>query len=404
MKKKIDVKNLKMGMYIADLDRPWIETPFLFQGFTLESEEDLSRLLDICEHVFIDTEKGEDETASTAIAQEHFYSTPIEDEIKISKEIYTKAKTQLINAFHDFRLGKNVDAVSTKIMVTEMVDSVIRNPDALMLLSHLRDKDEHAAAHGLNVCILTLTFGRHLGFSKEQLKEIGIGALLHDIGEVEIPNEIIANRKTLTPEQREILRGHTQLGRDILSKNPDLPKSAAEIAYTHHERRDGSGFPRKLEKDEITFFSKIVGIVNVYDTVTASYDDRGAVVATEALKNMYQWRDKLFDADLIEQFIQCIGIYPIGSVVELSTDEVGIIISVPPKHRLSPKIMLVRDSSKQPYYPPRILNLYEHKDSDNNASYEIKRVLPPDAYGIDLKSYLLREVSFEVQQARIGEV
>jgi len=410
MRKKIDVRNLRMGMFVAELDKPWIETPFLFQGFVLDSKRDMARLMLLCEHVYIDTDKGDDyvetrvqrrvipatERKTTIQNRQHYYNTPVEDELKVSRDIYSKAKTHLIALFRDIRLGKSVDAVSSKLVVSKMADSIIRNPDALMLLSHLRDKAEQSATHGLNVCILALTFGRHLGFSSQQLREIGIGALLHDIGEIKLPDELLSNRRNLTTEQQALLQTHTQLGYDILSKNPDIPKSAAEIALSHHERKDGSGYPRRLEGDEISYYSKIVGIVNVYDTVTSNYDDRGSVIATDVLKNMYHWRDTLFDADLIEQFIQCIGIYPIGSVIELSTGEVGIVISVPPQHHLSPKIMIVRDSNKNPYYPPRVINMYDLRDSEEADDIEIIRVLPPDAFGIDLKSYLLREAPAEV--------
>jgi HD-GYP domain-containing protein (c-di-GMP phosphodiesterase class II) len=223
--------------------------------------------------------------------------------------------------------------------------------------------------------------------------ELGVAALLHDIGEVKIPAEVLNKNGLLNQEERKLVESHTLLGADILKDATDLPGSAVEVALSHHERYNGKGYPAGIPNDKITTMAKIVGIVDVYDSVTTQHNYRPGISSTEALKNMYNWRDELFDGELVERFIECLGIYPIGSVVELNTAEVGIIISATPGRRLQPKLMLVRDKNKKPYLPPKILDLSQYANS--GTRYDIIKVLAPTAYGIDLKSYLLREMPFE---------
>ncbi|MGD8742641.1 MAG: HD-GYP domain-containing protein, partial [Granulosicoccaceae bacterium] len=289
--------------------------------------------------------------------------------------------------------GNSLQTAAVKSLVREMVASILRNPDALVLLGSLHEQGEYAVAHSINVCTLTLNFARYLGYNQQQMYELGVAALLHDIGEVKIPADILNKNGLLNQEERKLVESHTLLGADILKDATDLPESAVEVALSHHERYNGKGYPAGIPNDKITTMAKIVGIVDVYDSVTTQHNYRPGISSTEALKNMYNWRDELFDGELVERFIECLGIYPIGSVVELNTAEVGIIISATPGRRLQPKLMLVRDKHKKPYLPPKILDLSQY--ASQGTRYDIIKVLAPTAYGIDLKSYLLREMPFE---------
>lgn len=397
-KRKVEIKDLKLGMYVTELDRPWLETRFMFQGFRIRSDRDVSRLGETCEFVYIDEAKSylPVEEKGKEVAPQNFevrpYETTFEDEIHSARDIHHRAQEYTKRMFEDVRLGKNIDVLGTKELVADMVRSILRNPDALLLLSNLKDRDEYLAMHAINVTILALTLGRHLGLSRGRLNELGLGGLLHDVGEMRVPEDILHKEGSLSAEENKIMKAHTDHGLEILTATAGLPLSTREIAHAHHERMNGSGYPRGIVGDEITYLSKIVAIVDVYDAVTSKRVYGRRITSIDALKNMYNWRNELFDADMVEQFIQCLGIYPIGSVVELNSGEVGIVISVEPKSRLLPKLMLVRNSEKRPYFPPKILNLAQYKPEDFRGSYEIKRVLEPDAYGIDLKSYLLREL------------
>ena len=413
MKEKLEVNELRKGMFVCELDRPWLESPFLFQGFLVDTDNKVDELRQLCKYVYIDTEKGEDNlskspspdsetskikpTHETDCVSQRPYLTNFEEEIKPAGKLREEASNYMAELFDDIRAGNSIDSDKTRKVVAGMVASILRNPDALMLLNNLRDNSEYAIAHSLNVCTLTLAFGRYLGFKPAELIEIGMGALLHDVGEIRVPKEIMSKKGLLSKEENLLMQTHTQHGVDILKHSNGIPDTVIEIARTHHERSNGQGYPSGLREDDIAYFARIVGIVDVYDSVTSNHNHRDSINSTEALKNMYNWRNEMFDAKLVEQFIQCLGIYPVGSIVELDNGEVGIVISVALDKRLQPKLMLVRDEFKKAYTPPRIINLALHSGDSQSGRYEINKVLEPGDYGIDLKNYLLREMSVELE-------
>ena len=408
MKKKIDVKQLELGMYVAELDRSWLESPFLFQGFKLANEKDLKTLVDLCEFVYVDVDKsdfrdfearrrfiegsGQDE-ATTKVNLKLRPPKTFEDEIEEARQVHQDAEGYIAKVFENLRLGEPLQVEEAKVIVSEMINSIMRNPDALLLLSNLKAYDEGAVTHSMNVCTMALTFGRFLGLDKNQMHELGFAALLHDIGETKVPKHILEKRFGLSPEEVQQMQSHVELGAEILRQQKEIPASAIDVAYSHHERINGSGYPRKLQGDAISFFAKIIAILDVYDRLTHAAKHNRYVTSTNALKNMYDYRGRFFDSELIEKFIQCLGIYPVGSVVELNSGEVGVVISISPENHLLPKLMLVRDKQKKPIYPPTILNLMHYK-GEGGSRYSIAKVLQPNAYGIDLKKYMLREFSF----------
>jgi putative nucleotidyltransferase with HDIG domain len=412
MKIMVDTKDLKKGMYVSELDRPWLETPFLFQGFRITNAQEIQQIGEICSFVYVDPEKSvvplPDKTTGTVpnkkpAKKQTLHSTrpPLPYQIEFEKEfpkakaVYRQAVQRLDRVFKDVRTGQALNVQEIKITVSEVADSVIRNPDALMLLSALKNKREHSITHSVNVSTMSLIFGRYLGLEKKQLHELGTGALLHDIGEAQVPEYILYKCDDKSPQENEALQKHTYHGVELLQNTKGLPKSAVEIARDHHERDNGSGYPQKLLGSQVGLFTKIVAIVDVYDNVTSGLYGRPSITCTEALKNMYVWRDELFDSLLVERFIQCLGIYPVGSVVELNTGEIGIVIAINPDHRLLPKVLLVRDQDKRPYEPPKIMNLQQFCERDKSCKYEIRRVVKPDVFSIDIRNYILRELNLQ---------
>lgn len=405
MKRKIDISELRKGMYVCDLDRPWLESPFLFQGFLVNSDTELDEMRELCQFVYIDPERAvttDEEVVTTATEEQTIsdlrqrpYIRKFEDEIRPARELRAEATTYMEQIFNDVRAGKSIHGKQCRKVVAGLVASILRNPDALVLLSNLRDHDEYAVAHSINVCTLSLSFGRYMGLSASEMTELGMAALLHDVGEIRVSADIMHKEGLLSKEESLLMQTHTTHGADILRNSSDIPSSAINAALAHHERSNGQGYPGGLYEKDIDYYSRIVGMIDVYDSVTSSHTYRHCISSTEALKNMYNWRNTLFDASLIENFIQCLGIYPIGSVVELGSGEVGIVISVSLEQRLQPKLMLVRNSTKKAYMPPRIINLAQYTNDEYSSKYEVSKVLEPDAYGIDLKSYLLRELPLE---------
>jgi putative nucleotidyltransferase with HDIG domain len=408
MKRQIDISDLEIGMFVSDLDRPWIETPFLFQGFRITNQDELNKLSEICKFVIVDIEKSKiPVTKGQVVASEPVvnidtkkqpkpYTKTFEDEFDTAKAIYIESQKHVNKLFQDTRLGKNISMIEVTDTVSPLADSIFRNPDTLTLLSNIKAADEDLESHSINCCVLSLTFARHLGFDKSKTIELGIAALLHDIGEIQIPKEILQRRNNLSAEERKILESHTTLGANMLSGVKGIPHSAISVAQHHHERINESGYPDQLGADNIGLYTKIVSVIDVYDTLTAGESNQAPLSCSDALKHMYDWRNDLFDGVIVEQFIQCLGIYPIGSAVELNTGELGVVISIPEKNRLSPNIMLIKNAKGQTYLPPRIANmslLNKAAKENETEPLEITKVVVPEAIDLDLRNYVLRELN-----------
>lgn len=416
MKKKTDVNELEVGMYVAELDRPWRDTPFLFQGFEIRDADEIAELRRLCKFVYVLTESPEGRAASkrkppvTAPERtsaesstpsnfsipilnqlhprEHAGVTRYRDqttlgaEVQQAKGIERETKTALYNILDDARMGRSIDTNSAKQAVSQIVHSIIRNPDALVCLNQLKKKDEYTATHSLRVCVLALVFGRHLDFSVEQLNVLGIGALLHDIGKMRVPNEILNKPGRLTNEEFELMKTHVPHGVEILQKSKGILAASIDVARSHHERYDGSGYAIGSRADKIGLFGQIGAIADFYDAITSDRAYHSGMSAHDALRKLYELRDKDFHSTMAEQFIQCMGIYPIGSLVELNTGDVGVVISINRERRLKPCIALVLNSDKRPLDKRKILDLMHLPDLAPNSPVEIKTVLPSGTYGI----------------------
>lgn len=421
MKKKIAVHDLKPGMFVAALDRPWRGTPFLFQGFEIRSSDEIVALHDCCKHVYVLAEanhgpagsrsarkplvpvsdSSESQTSISAdfsILKRFQSDRPqksrykdqaiLEQEMRRVKEIEREARVAIFSILDDARLGRSVDSGAAKRVVSKIGQSVIRNPDALICLGQLKKKDEYTAMHSLRVCVLALVFGRHLNFSADDLNLLGIGALLHDIGKMRVPNDILNKPAGLTASEFAIMKRHVPYGVAILEKSKGILPGSLEVARFHHERYDGTGYTSGTPGERIGLFGQIGAIVDCYDAITSDRVYHNGMSAHDALRKMYDWRGRDFHHALVEQFIQCMGIYPIGSLVELSTGGVGVVISINRERRLKPRIAMVLTSDKQPYASAKIIDLMHQDGSTPETEVEIKTVLSAGSFGINPIDYL----------------
>ena len=421
-KKKIDVIDLRPGMYISQLDRPWLESPFLFQGFELRTAEEMDLLKKHCKYVVIDVMLGldvlplrnrlefesrmhaieaEDEKIALKVKeiaespatprQRPAYEdqVPLEKEIVYAKEVEAEARETIHEIINYVHKGKNFDIALVTKVVTNMVNSIIRNPDALVCLTYMRKISDYTALHSIRSCILGITFGRHLVFSKEEMIDLGVGFMMHDIGMLKIPREILDKPTGLDEEEFEIMKRHVGWGVALLNKNGGVPPLAMQVVQQHHERRDGAGYPVHLKGDAISQAGFISSIVDVYDAVTSDRIYSGGLSAEDTLKRMYEWREKDFHAELVEDFIRCMGIFPIGSLVELSTGSIGVVISINRARRLKPKVALVLTADKTPYSHKVITDLMEHTDGQGRE-IKISRVLPVGTYGIHPMDHIVQ--------------
>ena len=419
---KVLIQDLQLGMYVSKLDRPWTDTPFLFQGFEVTSSATIQKLSEYCEYVYVDPENSHtnispgttrapkppqhDPHQVTEAIDEHnkkqkekeevFKYTDFKHELKHALDVHQSAHNYIKTVMQDVRVGHSIDTKSAKILVSELADSIVTNSTALLWLTNLKDRDEYTSQHSLNVCILSLLFGQHLELSTEELNNIGVGALLHDIGKLRVPLNILNKPASLTDHEFGVMKKHPAYGYDLLKNGYDLHETSLDIIRHHHERLDGTGYPDGLIGDSISHFTKMVSIIDVYDAVTSKRVYHDETTPYDALNKLYHQSEKKIDRDLLEQFIKCVGIYPVGSIVELNTGHVGVVVATSDEHHLHPVVMLVMDHHKKHYEQRKFINLANPKFSERKTQLSIEKIISPESVGIDLTALCLDETFSKV--------
>lgn len=403
---RINVRGLTIEMYVTRLDRPWLGTSYPLQGVKLKTEADVEKLQRLCNHVFVDVSRGlspeprfiELETTDLIrrarghdeIAGLHKTSWEIESEflaeLPEAEKAHGTLKQGIAEVMQDLQAGKDVQLVKLKNGVDAMIESITRNPSAFMWLKAIKRKDNYAYQHALSCSIWSASFGRHLGLDRDDLGELALCGLLFDVGKTKVSSETLGKNTPLDEADHHVLQAHVQHGLDMLASTSGLSPRVLEAIATHHERHDGSGYPHGLSGHEIPMFGRIIGLIDSYDAMTSVRPYMDSRSPHHAVMELYQARDKLFQAELVEHFIQTCGIYPTGSLVELSDGRVGVITSVHNLKRLRPQVMLLLDADKNALADFRSIDLSELSDPEDPNSeppISIKRGLPQGAYQID---------------------
>ena len=425
--KKIPVAQLEEGMYVAHLDRPWVETPYPIQGFFIESPDDIRELEKYCDYVIIDifrgikpTEppnpsltpvtpvagsrlksvNGNGATGDTRGPQVRIKVTPL----KVMRGVYHQKTTlrreigkaaNLHKGFSDcvgdfyknLRTGRPLNLATTCQMISQITDSIIRNPDALLWVSRLEQEQSSIYSHSLRTAIWALVFARHLGLSRESMQHLTLGIVLSEIGMLRLPAELVSKQR-LTPRESEYLKRHVELGVELATRIPGLDRQVLSIIACKNERHDGSGYPKGITGDRIPYLSKIAGIADYYDELTNLRHHRTGkerFSAADAIAEIYQTRGIMFQDDLVDEFIQAIGVYPPGSLVELNTGEVGIITSQNRDKRLQPEVLLLLGRDKRPLKKRRTIDLYRLNRGGKKKPVVIEHSLVDGAYRLDLR-------------------
>lgn len=409
MRKEVPVEELEFGVFIAELDRPWTETPFMFQGFVLNSDKQLAILKQYCKKVYIDLDKGLDlpernqlQTASlgggpkppsvlASIKAKTKYEeiASVDAELPRARTAQTKAESVLQDLLVTVRAGKAIDAPRVKEAVTNMTDSVVRNPDAMLLLAKMKEKGERNLDRAVGVSIYMITFGRFLQLPREQLDLLGMLGLLQDVGKTRVPEEVLSKTEPLSNVETALCRSHVDHSVAILKEAAGMPADLPALASLHHERYDGSGYPRKLKGPEIGLFGVIAGLVDFFDALSHPRPYGEALAPSNVLTMLYNMRDTQFDGPLVEQFIQCIGIFPVGAIVELNSGEMGIVIAQNLARRLQPRVMVVLDAQGNPKKPHLILDLAKDPRVNPDTPYRIKRTLEKGSVPIDPSEFFI---------------
>lgn len=428
-KLRLPVHNLCKGLYVVELDRPWLGTPFLFQGFRIESDEELSTLRSYCQEVFVDPVRSDAEALAEAeqglarhapkaeiqlpaMAQgrpslaerdrvDAFGDTAFperekfRDMVRVAHEARSQARDAVHSAMDDTRLGHAVDVPALRTAVSKMTQSVIGNASAALWLTTLKNISEYTAIHCINVCVLALAFGRHLGLPVRELRSIGLGSLLHDVGKAKTPAEILDKPGALTDEEFEIIKRHPEDGYRMVSEAGHVSSQALDIIRLHHERINGGGYPLGLSGDQISRYVRIVSIVDVYDAMTTNRSYQDAKSPDMALKVLYEGRGRSFDDELVTQFIRCIGIFPVGSLVELDTGAIGLVVASSTNAHLQPTVLMLRTPDGEPYDKRLLVNLAALGDDERRLGRRIVRGLDAASTGIDIASVAREEFGLD---------
>ena len=513
-REQIDVRKLTLGMYVTELDRPWVGTPFMLQGFVLDDQVDIDKLQTLCKFVYIDRTKsvgnqfaatgtrdvaikregsvvrvrdpgrvdstsagtqrpvtgkasfldilrdlknyqtpqntertGEDGTmynvkhgANTAtqvalpypdknapkptskqveVESGGFFSglfrrnklktnidkhaeankqnegnepynvtiyeeePPVENEIAIIYPVYEQSQIATREIFDAVANEQNLDLTAVSEILDNMVESIGRAPDALLWLAKLKQTDDYSYNHALQVSITIMAFGNFLALSKNQIKELGLAGLLQDIGKVKLSADVLLKEGKLTREEYEYAKKHVDESLKILDNTPDIPPAVIYLVAEHHERIDGSGYPKQLSDNQISLTSQVAGLIDTYCAITSNKSYAKGVFHQEALDRIHQLAGKQFSNELIDQLVQFMGMYPVSSLVELNTGEVGVVIQQNQVRRLLPRLMLLLAPDKTRYTSPIILNLLNSPPTPTGVAYRIIKSIAPDSYGLN---------------------
>lgn len=383
MIKKIKTDDVRLGMYIHEIRGSWLEHPFWRKSFKLNAQKDLNTLIKCgLDEVWIDTSKGLDvimpETDQPEIpvpsTQEAPVETPapvtksiapvaIEEELTSAKEIHHKAKEAVITMFNDVRMGKALDISEAESLVDEISQSIERNSNALLSLVRLKTVDEYTYLHSVAVCMLMVALGKQMGLNGEVLKQAGVAGLLHDIGKMAIPNEVLNKPGKLTDDEFMVIRSHPQRGWEILNSCYQVKESTLDVCLHHHERVDGRGYPEKISGDALSLFARMGAVCDVYDAISSARCYKKAWEPAEAIHKMATWKDGHFDETVFYAFVKTIGIYPNGTLVKLKSGRLGVVIEQSKKSLTTPIVKVFFSARTDMHIPVEILDLSKVTDS-----------------------------------------
>ena len=313
----------------------------------------------------------------------------VEAELVTSNAAFDRTQDLIADLATEMAKEKMPDVGRIRDAVGGMVESVVRNPDALMWLAKLKRTDNYAYDHALDVSVHLMAFGRHLGLPLAQLNVLGVAGLMQDIGKISLPLDLLKKSAKLTLAEQAVMKRHVEISQRILADQPNMPPEALDIVAKHHERIDGRGYPHGLKGDEIGLFAEMAGIVDTYCAMTSHRAYRPAVDNQHALERLYAKRGRSFSESAVIEFVHCVGIYPVGTLVALNTGEVAVVIAQNRARQLKPRVLVLLAPDKTPHNFPTALDLVYAPEAANGKPYSIFCALPDGAYGLDPQEFYL---------------
>jgi HD-GYP domain-containing protein (c-di-GMP phosphodiesterase class II) len=406
--KQISIDDLVVGMYIVGLDQSWLQSPFLFHRRRIGRYEEIARLKAYgIRRVTIDPTRGLDLVETLPRPAEGLGEdkggegrerdnllphpcgqprvSPLPD-LALARTVHAEAMTAVQSLFEGTKTGAPLNSAAAQEVVYRLMETVLSQHEALAGLIHMRQFEANLYAHVINVCIFALMLGAMQDLDKTVLACLGVGALLHDVGQVHLPRNLVRKPSLYTAQEQRLMQAHPHLGVTMLSQIPHMPEDACRIVAEHHERLDGSGYPQGLRGAALSPLSQIVAIADVYETMLGTREGRPPLLPAQAIKELYQQgRAQQLDLRLVEKMIRCLGIYPVGSLIELNTGERGIVVAVNPRKALQPVVHILWDQTHQCYATPVTVDLAA--PGADTPIRTIRDVLEPAAEGYDIATY-----------------
>ncbi|MEJ7807584.1 MAG: HD-GYP domain-containing protein [Telluria sp.] len=374
MLKRITTCQLRVGMYVHDLSCDWISHPFARNQFLVTSDEAIRKIVDAGIHtLIIDSDRGLDVQDAPTLAEARAQTeseliriaarpvlmprVALGEERKRAVQIRHEAAALVRTVMADVRLGKAIESDRVAPVVQQITESILRNPGALMGLLRIKNKDDYTLLHSVSVCTLLVAFCRSGGVDRVTTHQAGLGGLLHDTGKALVPDSILNKPASLTVEEFDIIKKHPQDGYDLLCNSSDIGPIPLDIILHHHERLDGTGYPHRLAAGDISDLAQMAAIVDVYDAITADRCYHQGIPAAAALRKIHEWSKFHFNPVFAQEFMRCVGIYPVGTLVLLESGRLGVVIEPHATNLLAPKVNVFFDTKRNVYIKPQTVDL-----------------------------------------------
>ncbi len=377
MLKKISVNQLVLGMYIKEFCGSWMEHPFWRSAFVLNDPKDVQAIVaSSIKEVWIDCSQGLDVAPGQAAVSVAESDTQVEaelaqaargarqiapvsaaQEIERAAKICLQSKQAVKSMFEEARMGNSVDVDGAKLLVQEITDSVARNPGALISLARLKTADEYTYMHSVAVCAMMVALAKQLELDEAQTHSAGLAGLLHDLGKALIPMDVLNKPGTLTDTEFSIVKSHPAQGHQLLQGGDKVDPIAMDVCLHHHEKVDGSGYPMGLKGDEISRFAKMGAVCDVYDAITSNRPYKTGWDPAESMRKMAEWCNGHFDTPIFQAFVKSMGIYPVGSLVQLTSGRIGVVVEQTGKSLTTPKVKVFFSTKSNMRIVPTVVDL-----------------------------------------------
>lgn len=402
MIKRVPISAVRVGMYITDLNNDWIPHNTQRKRGIIKKEETIETIRKMgVQFVYIDASKGLDSQDSETAAevdrrnelalQRAGEQSPglrpqvsFEQEIVTAQRVHSQAQGLVDEFMHNAKIGTAIDVAPIHQLADELQQSVFRNANALSCLGRIREKDNYLLEHSVNLSVLMSLFGKYRGLSADVLHQTVVAALLHDLGKILTPDEILHKPGKLSPEEFEVMKLHARHSRDILASTKGIGELTVITAAQHHERLDGSGYPEGLKGDEISEYGRMVAISDVYDAITADRVYHKGMTPTQGLKKLVEWSGSHLDPELVKQFIRCLGLYPVGSLVLLESGRLGVVVEANESDQRLPKVRVMYHTKFRMPITVDVIDLARPGTQDR-----ILKAVDPAEYVIDVRKFLV---------------